>query len=361
MKRRSFATIAGVLLIAGIASACSGTDSSSAAKINGTAIDDHDFAGELQAYADNKLYQAEQQAGNGVQSGAEGTVSNEFARQVLLNDIVYTLVAQENDRRGLDPSTQDPEKVKQFAVSRFSPSNSDAKVFEAFPESFQKKALAQGAEALTLQEALTVPASSDADLEAIYKANPENYKALCASHILVATEEEAKAVEDRLAKGEDFAAVAKEVSTDTGSGANGGSLQGQDGKCVPVSNYDKDFTKGALATPVGQVSPPVQSQFGWHVIKVEDIQQQSFDEAKPSLQQAAAQESQSATQDALSTWYTAALKSDIWVNPRYGTFDAAAGMINPPGLSTNTTTATPSTTATSSPSDTALTPSTTGG
>ncbi|WDR01400.1 peptidylprolyl isomerase [Devosia algicola] len=84
-----------------------------------------------------------------------------------------------------------------------------------------------------------------------------------ASHILVKTEDEAKAVEKELADGADFAEVAKAKSIDPGA-ANGGDL-GFFGKGQMVP----EFEKAAFALgEVGAVSEPVKSQFGWHVIKL---------------------------------------------------------------------------------------------
>lgn len=87
-----------------------------------------------------------------------------------------------------------------------------------------------------------------------------------AAHILVKTEDEAKAVIEQLKGGADFAAVAKEKSTDKGSGANGGEL-GWFAKDVMV----KEFADAAFAMKEGEVSQaPVKSQFGYHVIKLEE-------------------------------------------------------------------------------------------
>lgn len=85
-----------------------------------------------------------------------------------------------------------------------------------------------------------------------------------AEHILVNSEDEAKAIIARLDKGEDFAAIAKEKSTDTGSGAAGGDL-GWFGKGATV----KPFEDAAFALEVGKYTKtPVKSDFGWHVIKL---------------------------------------------------------------------------------------------
>jgi len=85
-----------------------------------------------------------------------------------------------------------------------------------------------------------------------------------ASHILVASEEEALAVQSRADAGEDFAALARELSTGP-SGPNGGEL-GWFGAGMMVS----EFETAVVNMEVGTVSAPVQTQFGWHVIKLND-------------------------------------------------------------------------------------------
>jgi peptidyl-prolyl cis-trans isomerase C len=87
-----------------------------------------------------------------------------------------------------------------------------------------------------------------------------------AAHILVKTEDEAKAIIEQLKGGADFAALAKEKSTDKGSGANGGEL-GWFAKEVMV----KEFADAAFAMKVDEVSQTaVKSQFGFHIIKLEE-------------------------------------------------------------------------------------------
>lgn len=102
-----------------------------------------------------------------------------------------------------------------------------------------------------------------------------------ARHILVASEEEAKKLLERVNAGEDFAQLAKENSGDAGSKEQGGML-GYFGKGQMVPQFEET----AFALKKGEVSKPVQSQFGWHVIKVEDRRQKpppTFDEVKDRL------------------------------------------------------------------------------
>lgn len=100
-----------------------------------------------------------------------------------------------------------------------------------------------------------------------------------ARHILVADEASALAVIERLDKGEDFGALATELSTDTGSAAQGGDL-GWFGKGAMVPAFEE----AAFALKVGEISQPVQSTFGYHIIQV--IARQERPLSADELQQA---------------------------------------------------------------------------
>jgi len=104
-----------------------------------------------------------------------------------------------------------------------------------------------------------------------------------ARHILVATEDEARAIKAELEGGKDFAELAKEKSTDPSAQQNGGDL-GFFGKGMMV----KPFEDAAFAMDVGAVSDPIKSDFGWHIIKLEEkrmSQPPSLDQIAPQLQQ----------------------------------------------------------------------------
>ena len=101
-----------------------------------------------------------------------------------------------------------------------------------------------------------------------------------ARHILVATEDEAKAIEDQLKKGADFAALAKEKSKDPGA-ADGGDLG-----YFTKDQMVPEFADAAFKLDKGQISDPVHTQFGWHVIKLEDKRTKptpTFDQVKAQL------------------------------------------------------------------------------
>jgi len=117
------------------------------------------------------------------------------------------------------------------------------------------------------------------------KAGKTEYKV---AHILVSSENEAKAVADQLKGGGDFEKIAKEKSNDPGSKERGGDLDWN----VP-SNFVPQFSDAMTHLKKGEVSGPVQSPFGWHIIKLEDTRDLAvppFEQVKPGLMQHMQQE-----------------------------------------------------------------------
>jgi peptidyl-prolyl cis-trans isomerase C len=137
----------------------------------------------------------------------------------------------------------------------------------------------------------------DEEAKKIYDAKVAGMKPeeeIHARHILVPTEAEAKEVKERLMKGEDFATVAKEKSKDPS--AEGGDL-GFFGRGQML----KPFEDTAFALKDGEISDPVQTQFGWHIIKVEERRNRplpTFDQVKDTIiSQLTAQKAQQTLKD----------------------------------------------------------------
>ena len=102
-----------------------------------------------------------------------------------------------------------------------------------------------------------------------------------ARHILVATEADAKDIITRLKAGADFAKVAAEKSIDEGTKAQGGDLNWS-----PPASYVRPFAEALARLKKGEMTEtPVQTNFGWHVIQLDDVRPLSFDAIKPQLQQ----------------------------------------------------------------------------
>jgi peptidyl-prolyl cis-trans isomerase C len=141
---------------------------------------------------------------------------------------------------------------------------------------------------------------TDADAKAEYDkyvaANAgKEYRA---RHILVAKEDEAKAIIASLKKGAKFEDLAKKQSKDPGSGANGGDLDWANAK-----SYVPEFSEAMVKLTKGQTTQaPVKSQFGFHVIRLDDVrdaQLPKFEDVKAQIQQQMQQERLSKFQDDL--------------------------------------------------------------
>jgi len=128
------------------------------------------------------------------------------------------------------------------------------------------------------QAATTVDAMHKVYDDAIKQMPPE--QEVHARHILVATEDEAKEIEAELKKGADFATLAKAKSKDPGA-ADGGDLG-----YFTKDQMVPEFSEVAFKLDKGQISDPVKTQFGWHIIQVEDKRTKptpTFDEVKAQI------------------------------------------------------------------------------
>jgi peptidyl-prolyl cis-trans isomerase C len=104
---------------------------------------------------------------------------------------------------------------------------------------------------------------TDEKVKAYYESHKDEFRQVRASHIVVETEEQAKDVKKRALGSVDFAELAKEVSTDPSAKENGGDLG-----FFRKDQMVKPFADKAFAMKVGEVSDPVKTEFGYHIIKV---------------------------------------------------------------------------------------------
>ena len=177
-------------------------------------------------------------------------------RRVLLQYVIENeLMAGAGQKESLDKADSFPGRVAYHQRRALRDAFFDAKITEAVTEAEAKKIFD----------------------EKIAEVKPE--QEIHARHILVDTEAEAKEVAERLKKGEDFAKVANEKSKDPG--AEGGDLG-----FFTRGQMLKPFEDAAFALDVGEISEPVQTQFGWHIIRVEEKRDQAlptFDQVKDAI------------------------------------------------------------------------------
>lgn len=151
-----------------------------------------------------------------------------------------------------------------------------------------KKKLALARTKLLMEALLQSEAKAAVNDEAMKKVYADaikdvgNEQEVSARHILVESEDEAKTVAGDLKKGGDFAAIAKEKSKDPGSKDTGGDLG-----FFSKDQMVPEFAEAAFKLEKGQLSDPVKSQFGWHVIRVDDKrnkQPPAFEQVKDQIE-----------------------------------------------------------------------------
>lgn len=168
----------------------------------------------------------------------------------------------------------------------------DSEEFKRKLEFARKKLMMEDLLASVAKDAMTDAAMHKVYDEAVTKLPDE--QEVHARHILFraaagdekaskAAEAKAKAVEARLAKGEDFAKIANELTEDPSGKTNGGDLG-----YFTKDQMVPEFANVAFSLDKGKVSPPVKTQFGWHVIKVENKRNKpkpTYEQVKPQLEQ----------------------------------------------------------------------------
>ena len=201
------------------------------------------------------------------QQYAQGPGKRQFAEDYLR----MKMLASEGMKSGLD---KDPEVVAQLAL--------------------MKENLVAQAQLTKIEKGITL---SEDELKKKYEENRNQYEQVKARHILIAfkgspaaqegkpelTEEQAKAKADelhkQLAAGSSFDELAKKESDDVGSGARGGDLGAFGrGQMVP------EFEKAAFEAKVGDLTPVVRTQFGYHIIKVDEHSSTPYEQIKPTLE-----------------------------------------------------------------------------
>lgn len=281
-------------------------------RISKTALDN-----ELKAILGNPEYLAsleQAQAGRGlaVRGRGNGTVDAAFVAQVLTRRIYLELIHQEVVRRKLRLSDAELDRARQDLTE----SLGGDKVLKKFDSGYIDEIVRSSAEVNVLQQALAGKGVSDADVEKFYADNQEQYARTCVSHILVETKAQADSVRTRLAAGGDFAQIAAAESKDTGSAAQGGSLD-----CLTATetaSFVAPFRDAIPKLAVNEVSVPVETQFGFHVIKVTAREVQSLEDVRDDIRR---QLSGSEAGAAFDTFLIGAIEdAKVDVNPRYGEF-----------------------------------------
>lgn len=321
MKRplRYLVAALAVLLLAGCGA---GTDPN-AATIGSNSISRSDLDRELRVLIGNKKFaDSVRQRSNIEIAPTENTILPDLSSQWLNLLLNQTIVDREFEERGLKISPQQQEQAKTDAEAPFG----GAEAFADFPQWFQDEMIGRQARVIALQADLPGFTPAEADLREYFEENlaPACITNQLVSHILVATEAEAQAVKAALDAGADFQALARQQSTDPASAQTGGALW-----CTASQEFvqvDKDFQNGVIATPLGTTSGPIQTRFGWHIIRSSPW---TYENVRPIVEQRYTQQ----VENPLTRLLNRELRrADVWVDPRYGRAVKTGGtlVVEPP-------------------------------
>ena len=346
MRRLPLLSVLFAVVLGLVTSACGDTVRPAAATVNGKTISQDALDDELEAIQGNKAYVEQvEQGGFQVLGQGNGTLTNDFVGRVLTRQIFLFLVHEELERKDIAITAAELDRSEDAVIE----SVGGREVYNQFPKSYQETLKRRDAEVAKLQAELSGDEVTDEDVKAFYDANPERFAETCVSHILFGVADdtgqldqeataaaierlqgEAAAAKAELDAGADFAAIAAQRSVDTSNKDQGGNLE-----CGGAGRFVPEFETAMDATAVGTISPPVQTQFGVHLIKVTERRSQPLEEAAPLIRQQLESEGQAE----FSAFLQEALaEAKISINPRYGTFskDGQSPGVIPPGAPTTT-------------------------
>lgn len=340
--RRSFPVLVAVLGAAFLLSACgSGPGAPTAAKVNTTRILRSTLDDQLGALADNTkwLNSVASQFGAQTLAAPNGNVSTRLSAAWLTALMNQAVVDQAFDAKGLKVSDQNRQDAKAAADQLF---NTDqGQTFDSMPKWFQDDFLAGQARYEAVKA--TVPDNppvTDAELESLFANVQQQY---CPSgnavlHILSSSREGADRVEAELAAGQDFATLATQ-SEDSGTARAGGFLT-----CTGSQNFSQlpeAFRQAIAQVPVGGTSQPIQSDAGWHVVRIVPF---DLTNVRPFV----AAVFEASRRPPMTKFVNQQLrKANVWVDPRYGTLSRGTVQVQPPRAPR--TRSEPPTTATTQP------------
>jgi|SRR5579863_1117 len=205
------------------------------ATVNGTAITSDDFHRRMARFT---------------QEGMSGFDNPEERKELLDLLVSQEVLVQEAKRLGIDKQKEPQEKIRDLT----------------------QQVLVSAMVDRIAAEKLTEPA-----MKSFFETNRGDFRELHAEHILVKTEEEAKDLKKKLDGGADFAELAKKFSTDTGSAGRGGDLG-----FFNRERMVRAFSDAAFSLKVNEVSGPVKTSFGYHIIRaIEYRDPKGFKELSP--------------------------------------------------------------------------------
>ncbi len=277
--KKSYLVLIFILALLMIFSACTKDTEGLVGSVNGQDITQEEFDSDFEVF--KSLY--ERELGEDVleQTGQDGVSLGESLKESIIEKLIMEkLIAEEAEKLKISISDEELKEAVEKSISdmggqeSFDEFLSNMNLTREFYESNLKKELLVQKHKEEFIGAITI---TDEDAQAFFDENKDASTIVRASHILVATEDEGKAILDRLNNGEDFATLATLESLDSVSAANGGDLD-YFGKGKMIA----EFEEVAFALEEGETSDLVKTEVGYHIIRVTE-KKDSFEELKGEI------------------------------------------------------------------------------
>ena len=275
MTTRRLTRLVAVAALGALLAGCGTFEEDPAATVNGRDISDSELHDELDAIEHNDGYRTllEQQLSQDSAGDGHGTFATPFVSSLLSDKVYFTLIEQELERDGVELGDDRRDGAR-------------SQLEERGGEDFADLPAAQQDE---LVERVALLAALDEEVGPRYfEDHKSDFDTICVSHVLVSTDSrtdaEARArAEDLKAEidgGTPFATVATGDSDDSAAAAQGGDLG-----CGSRGRFPAEFEDAAYELDVNEVSDPVRTQFGYHLIQVRERNAAEYQDVRDSVRQ----------------------------------------------------------------------------
>lgn len=316
---RASSRLAGLAAAAVLLSACAGVPADVAAVVNGEEIP----VSELERFVRQQLAspqfgelpddQRVAQTDSIQQQVLQGLVQNELLEGAIREAGITATEAEVQDRWETEMALQGGEEQLRSLLEEIGLSEEEA-----------REQLAARIRQEKLQASFEEQAEvSEEELRALYEEREEQYDQVETAHILLETREEAEAVITLLESGQDFNELAAARSIDPSAEANQGELGS-----IPVAQLDPDYVEPLRDAEPGDIVGPVETQFGFHVIRFDGFQTRSFEDVKDELREELAG---GRSEEGYRSFIADLLeRSEVEINSRFGRWDRTTAAILPP-------------------------------
>lgn len=309
-----------LLAIVALLAACAPEEAASpdvAATVNGEDVPIADVQLRYDAVSENPQF-AEQ-----VEADETGEFEAQVQAEILTGLIRARLLAQGAEELGIELTDDDIEAKREEIVAEVGGEEAFEEVIET--NNLTEDTVTSQLRDLALQDLVAEELTADLDVDddEIEELYAQTYGTASARHILLETEEEAEAALGRVEAGEDFGALATELSTDPSAQQNAGDLgEFNRGAMVP------EFDEAVFSAEAGDILGPIQTDFGFHVIEVlERDDGPPLSEVEDELRD---QLLEGERNEVVQEWLNELTQeAEVTVNPRFGEWEAETGRVVP--------------------------------